>query len=283
MNGGSGPHSMAAPHSMPAPSQPPPSAFVRQPAPTPYGYTQNAAQQQQPYGHYGDLSVPPPPHSLAPVAMHASTHSGSYNANLTGQSRAQNVIVREKPSLKWGIMIAMSGALLGGVLGLGMDARNKQGRAAAAAEARENAAPVTMTAAAQAPAPIAAPIAAPVMAAPPARAPVALAPVVLPSSDGRDRAGVVVPPSSPVKAVTASHKTVTHHAAAHAAPAPVKARQVAAAEPEEKPVKASKPESAEKPEKTAEKKPARDAQTAAAQALLEQANKDTSSTLSGGR
>lgn len=276
MNGGSGPHSMPAPSQ---PSGPPPSAFVRQPAPTPYGYTQNAApQQQQPYGHYGDLSVPPPPHSLAPVAMHSSTHSGSYNANLTGQSRAQTVVIREKPSLKWGIMIAMSGALLGGVLGLGMDARNKQGRAAAAAEALENAAPVTMTAAAQAPAPLAAPIAPPV-AAPPVlapRAPVAQAPVVLPSSDGRDRAGVVVPP---VKAVAASHKTVTHHAAAHAAPAPVKARQVAAAEPEEKaekPVKAAKPE-------PAEKKPARDAQTAAAQALLEQANKDTSSTLSGGR
>lgn len=267
MNGGSGPHSM------PAPSGPPPSVFVRQPAPTPYGYTQNAGpqQQQQPYGHYGDLSVPPPPHSLAPVAMHSSTHSGSYNANVTGQSRAQTVIVREKPSLKWGIMIAMSGALLGGVLGLGMDARNKQGRAAAAAEARENAAPVTMTAAAQAPAPLAAPIAPPVLAA---RVPAAQAPALLPSS-----APVVVPPSSPVKAVAASHKTVTHHAAAHAAPAPVKVRQVAAAEPEEKaekPVKASKPE-------TAEKKPARDAQTAAAQALLEQANKDTSSTLSGGR
>jgi len=213
--------------------------------------------------------------------MHSSTHSGSYNVNATGQSRAQTVVIREKPSLKWGIMIAMSGALLGGVLGLGMDARNKQGRAAAAAEARENAAPVTMTAAAQAPAPLAAPIAPPVIAQPVAQPAFVPAPVVLPSS-----AGVIVPPS-PVKAVAASHKTVAPRAShpSHPAAAPVKARQIAAAaEPEEKPAKAEKPARAEKAEAET-KKPAgsRDAQTAAAQALLEQANKDTSSTLSGGR
>ena len=60
------PASYAPPsYAQPAPHAPPP-AFVRQAAHTPYGFTQ---RQQQQYGQRTNLSAPPPPHSLAPMAM----------------------------------------------------------------------------------------------------------------------------------------------------------------------------------------------------------------------
>ena len=155
------PQSYAPPASQ---SYAPPSAFVRQAAPTPYGFT-----QQQQYGYRNDLSAPPPPHSLAPIAMSADSTNRQFST--TGASRAHSgtMIGREKPSLKWGIMIALSGALLGGVLGLGMDARRQSARAAAASEAKD-AAPPAMVATAL---PVA-PAAPPVVVAPRVAAPAAL-------------------------------------------------------------------------------------------------------------
>ena len=85
-----------------------------------------------------DLSAPPPPHSLAPMAMSADSTGRQFAT--TGFSRTQGGTMsgREKPSLKWGVMIALSGALLGGVLGLGMDARRQSARAAAAPPRRRS-------------------------------------------------------------------------------------------------------------------------------------------------
>ena len=132
----------------PAPRAP---VFARQAAQTPYGFAQNQ-QNQYGSGQYGSLSAPPPPHSLAPVAMGANDYRGpdSTGRNLAYTTSRTNgtVVVREKPSLKWGVMIALTGALLGGVLGLGMDARRQNARAAAAAaDARDNAPPAMVAAA----------------------------------------------------------------------------------------------------------------------------------------
>ena len=245
--------------------------FARQAAHTPYGFSQSQNQQ---YGQYADLSAPPPPHSLAPVAMYASsTHSGT-NPNLN-RSQAGTVLIREKPSLKWGVMIALTGALLGGVLGLGMDARRQSARAAAAAEARD-AAPPAMVAIAlpQAAAPLAAPR--PVLAAVPvpvavAPAPVAninTAPAVLPT------APAIIVPKQPEPAVARTAKPAGRRPTVSLA---AKVNQPKAA-PE--PKAAAEPKAAPVAEKAAEaSKPKKDASTKAAQDLLEQANKDTTNTL----
>ena len=68
----------------------------------------------------------PPPHSLAPVAMGSDAPRRRHRSRRPREPRPGPSCVREKPSLKWGVMIALSGALLGGVLGLGMDARRQR-------------------------------------------------------------------------------------------------------------------------------------------------------------
>lgn len=268
----------------PAPRTP---VFARQAQPTPYGFAQHQ-HQHQPYGQYGDLSAPPPPHSLAPVAMGYERH-----ASATGTNRSQGtVVIREKPSLKWGVMIAVTGALLGGVLGLGMDARRQSARAAAAAEARDVAPPVMVaTALPQAPAPVAPALAAPAPAPKPvvvsslAATAVAPAPAVAAAA-----APVVIAPSAGV-VVTPAPAAKPEAKTAKAAPAPVVRHfsapvrptvSVAAKVPQPKPepvVKAepapSKADKADKADKPAKKDPG----TKAAQDLLEQANKDTTNTL----
>ncbi len=124
-----------APLSVRPMAQPQP-IFARQRQATPYGFVQQ-------YG--SDLnSVPPPPHSLAPVAM------GSHGATITGSHREQpQVTLKEKPSLKWGLMIALTGAVLGGVIGVGMDAKRQQ---QAAASQGQDSAPVAAATAQAAPA-----------------------------------------------------------------------------------------------------------------------------------
>lgn len=265
----------------PAPRSP---VFARQAAPSsspaPYGFVPGRYTD---YPKYGDLSAPPPPHSLAPVAM-----GSERNAVATGTNRSiAPVVVREKPSLKWGVMIAVTGALLGGVLGLGMDARRQSQRAAAMAEASQN--QPAMTAAVPQGLP---PMAANALLAP---APSAAAPAIV--------APVVIPPQAPI-AVTATKQgePVASKEKAEKADKPEKAEKHAkafrgfhggggsiavkvnkpvekaepAAAPEPKVAKAEKAEKAEAAPKAAPKK---DASTSAAQQLLEAANKDTANTL----
>jgi hypothetical protein len=259
------------------PQHSPAPAFVRQAAPTPYGYTQN---QQQHYGR-NDLSAPPPPHSLAPMAMSADSTGRQFSTTGMSQSRSHASSMmssREKPSLKWGIMIALSGALLGGVLGLGMDARRQSARAAAAAEAKD-AAPPAMVATAL---PVAqpAPIAQPVVAAP-VQAPVAVAPpVVVP-------AAAVIPPPPVVlaaapalvvpKAPVHARAAVRPHGflAAKVTPPQRPAPEPKAEAPEPKSTKGADAR-AETPKAPPAKK---DANTSDAMKILEAANKDTTNTL----
>jgi hypothetical protein len=285
------------------PSAPRAPVFARQAAHTPYGFAQH--HQNNPYNHsqYGDLSAPPPPHSLAPVAMGGPDSTGRSYAHQTGSySNRTNgpIVVREKPSLKWGIMIAFSGALLGGVLGLGMDARRQTASAAAASEAKDNAPPAMVVAALPQALPQPVAVAAPRPVAPAAPpAPVLAGNGVVPLTQaiaGQAPAAVVLAPA-PAVVVTppkAEAKIAHAHAAPHFAPAPVKphgflATKVnppkAAPEPKEAPEPKAAPEAKQakadpKPEKT-ETKPAskKDASTSDAMKILEAANKDTTNTL----
>ena len=274
----------------PAPRAP---VFARQAAPmpqsSPYGfgqsqpYYQQQQQQQhqpQPYGHYEDLSAPPPPHSLAPVAM-GSERMHSSSVSVTGSQRAQTVVIRQKPSLKLGVMIALTGALLGGVLGLGMDAKRQQARAAAAANEAHDSVLVPVpamvaaalpteaavnslaghvtTATAIAPAPVAVAAPAPVVLAPSAPIAVTTAKVEPPAKPARHAAAVK---PAPVKHPTFVAAKVT----APKPPPPEKEPPPAA------PAKPTKPEKIEKPE------PVKSAPSDARK-VLEDAIKDTTNTL----
>ncbi len=253
---------------MPAP---PPSVFARHAAPTPYGFTQSP---QPSYG-YGDLSAPPPPHSLAPVAM-VSDRTGP--APVSTARRASSLGLGEKPSLKWGVMIALTGALLGGVLGLGMDAKRQREHAAAASELPDPAA-APPVAAAPAPQPASLLAGNGAIVAPPAplpiaaRAPVVLAPpaplfVTPPKAD---------PPTKPerhAKAPPAPAKHPSFVAGKVSAPKPPPAEKAERPEPAPKPEPVAKPERAPKPGKEPAKAGSSDARK-----VLEDAIKDTTNTL----
>ncbi len=261
---------------MPAPA---PSVFARHAAPTPYGFTHN---QPPAYG-YGDLSAPPPPHSLAPVAM-ISERTGQ--APVSTARRVSSLSLGEKPSFTWGVMIALTGALLGGVLGLGMDAKRQRDHAAASAELPEPAAAaatsVPATPAAPPPASLLAGNGAVVAPAPSpqpvaARAPVVLAPPAPPAPV------FVTPPKADPPAKADKHAKAPLGPAKHpsfvaakvSAPKPSpaeKAEKAEKAEPAPKPV--AKPEKAPKPEKEPAKAGSSDARK-----VLEDAIKDTTNTL----
>ena len=254
------------------PQHSPPPAFVRQAAQTPYGYAQNQ--------HYGrtDLSAPPPPHSLAPMAMSADSTGRQFSTTGMSQSRSRagTMTSHEKPSLKWGVMIALSGALLGGVLGLGMDAHRQSLRAAAAAEATDAAPPAIV--AAVLPAVQAVQAVQPIVIAPPAVA----RPVVVP-------AAAVIPIPPPPVVLAAAPALVVPKAPLHARAA-LKPHGFLAAKvtPPQRPApepkaEAPEPKSSKSAEARAEtpKPPAskKDANTSDAMKILEAANKDTTNTL----
>jgi hypothetical protein len=68
---------------------------------------------------------------------------GSYGGGSTNTGSHQpQVTLKEKPSLKWGVMIALTGAVLGGVIGVGMDAKRQQ---AAASASQQESAPAQVT------------------------------------------------------------------------------------------------------------------------------------------
>ena len=248
---------------------PPPRApvFARQAASTPYGFSQNRQHQQ-----FGDLAVPPPPHSLAPVSM------GSHVTATGSQNRAPSTVtLREKPSLKWGVMIALTGALLGGVLGLGMDANRQKARAAAAADARDSA-PLAVTTALPTGA-------ANALAAVPAVAPIA--PTTLAGTAARP--ATILAASAPVAVTVAPAKTAEPVAkTATAKPAPVRHTGFVAAKiPKPAPEKAEAPAPAEKAAKVEKAEPAKTEKTekapskgsSDARKVLEDAIKDTTNTL----
>lgn len=260
------------PVSLPAPPQP---VFARHASPTPYGFTQSPPR---PHG-YGDLSAPPPPHSLAPVAM-ISDRTGQGPASTA--RRGSSLSLGEKPSLKWGVMIALTGALLGGVLGLGMDAKRQREHASAASASTETAGPAAAVTALPAQAALnglAAPVTPP--APPPAAVLAGNGAVPLAA-----RAPVVLAPPAPVVVVPEkAEKPAKPEKHARVAPPAKHPSFVAAKVPAQKPAPAEKPEAAPepkpaRPEKAPkpEKEPAK-ASSNDARKVLEDAIKDTTNTL----
>jgi hypothetical protein len=93
-------------------------------------YAQNAQTDGHSYG-------PPAPGSLAPTAM-AAYDTGSHRPG------APTIVIRSKPTVKWGVGIAIAGALIGGILGVTM--RNETlRRAAASAQAANDMTPPPTT------------------------------------------------------------------------------------------------------------------------------------------
>lgn len=88
-------------------------------APQSQSYPPGSYAPQQPYA-YGaaplSQSVPAPPSSLAPVAMSAELR----NAMTTGPRAAQTVVIKERPGMRAGLALVAIGALVGGILGVGM-------------------------------------------------------------------------------------------------------------------------------------------------------------------
>jgi hypothetical protein len=105
---------------------PPPRApiFHRSAAPPSYGF--GYGQTGSPYQDGYSMSGAAAPSSLAPVAM-------QQYANNTGSQRIQaqmpTVVIRGKQTVKWGVMIVLAGAFIGGTLGVTL--RNERVRAAA--------------------------------------------------------------------------------------------------------------------------------------------------------
>lgn len=224
------------------------------------------------------LAAPVAPGSLAPVAM------GRYNTP-TGSVRAVVSPPEEKSSTKWGVIIAVTGAILGGVLGIMMNngslAQNGPNPAVAAQNAME---------AAQLPA---------------APQPVAQPPVHQPAQPAVQAPAAAVQgntapaaPAAPAQHATKDdpkdkhdkkghhghHVTAVshHHAPAPAAPiARTHTKPIVAASvpdsPREKPV--TRKEKEDKTEKKAEKT----AETTAAENALKQASKETSLSLGGSK
>jgi hypothetical protein len=268
------------------PSAPRAPIFARQAHPTPYGY----AQQQHRFGHD---TAPPPSQSLAPVAMSTgamSVGAMSVGYNTGSHSAQPTMLIADKPSLKWGVLIAVTGAVLGGVLGVGMDAKRQQARAAAAAQAQESA-PVVAIAQPAALPPVAMQLAAPkpaVAVAPPAVAAQPAQPTVAaqPAQPAPVVAGATLPPQAPIVIAPASaarqakaepakpaHPPVSHGFVGHR-PAPPSHPMVA--------VKVNPPPPAEKAEpKQPESKPEPKAaaKRTDAQKVLEDAIKNTANTL----
>jgi hypothetical protein len=200
--------------------------------------------------HYAQS--PAAPHSLAPVAM------SSLDAGATGpqaaQSDADSATDRSRPSLKTGFVILLAGALIGGLAGVGVRAREN---AAAASQAQtqpvQKAATVT---------PATAPTVNPNAATTVPFANVPFGSLVLPPMPPVAAA----PTTAPAGTTTATTKKATKSAGARAVKPKEKddGYKVASAnteEPKAKPAKEPKPEKvtkAEKPEKPAKaEKPAK--------------------------
>ncbi len=244
------------------------SAFARHAKTVP-----RAAFPQQPRETPAAHALPSSPSSFAPMAYGSDRRLAA-----TGSHRSVGtVMIREKrPSLRWGAMIALTGALLGGALGLAMDARTRVHRAAKSVDVSRIASAVSVTSA-RAPAPVA------LVLGQTSRSwvdPVSHGSKATPS-DSAGTAGAepaalqAAAPAMPGK--VAKPQAFARRSSAAIRPSSPVAPRVSASKLEAtiKPERALKPDAQAKasiPEK-------HDASTKAAQDLLEQANKDTVNTL----
>ncbi len=227
--------------------------------------------------HYAP--APPAPNSLSPVAMAASS-----SAVATGPQRAQHaetLVIRSRPSPRAGMMILLTGALIGGLFGVAMHGRQGQNDAAFAAQPQASSTPP--------PSPMANGLGGPAVLP---QGPPAMPPTAFASPHGPIPGTTVVIPPSAAVAIGVKEKDVKKPAhggrvsAPHAAPTPKLAaatsskkekdsddgwtiasaggsdrkettREVKEPKPEpreSKAERAEKPEKAEKTEKTASKK-----------------------------
>lgn len=259
-------------------------------------------------------SAPPASHSLAPVAMSAPYgHAAPTMPRVAPHGSAETFVIRGKPTMKWGIGILAGGALVGALLGVGLNQRDSSAAAASQMTDPEPAvvvAPATPAQAVpqqatvaqgtvaypagyqpQAPAPVqaqpvVAPVQAPVVAAP-AQTVAAVQPVPAQPGAGYVTAApqpVVIPPQPAVvvaaqPAPPRAAAPVVHHASrAHKAGKATRSRP--AAPPPRVTVAAKVPEpKAEKADKPEPKKRApRDPD---ADAILQKAIANTTNTLGG--
>lgn len=83
-------------------------------------------------------SVPPAPHSLAPMAMSAEVAAVRYPRSRSEET----VVIRPRSKMTLGVAIAIAGAMLGGIVGIALDARLPGARPHVAAAAMEAPQPV---------------------------------------------------------------------------------------------------------------------------------------------
>jgi len=186
--------------------------------------------------HFADNpdTLTPPPYSIAPVAMGADSSQHLRGAPITGSHshRFQPMILasREKPSLKWGILIALTGAVLGSLLGIGMDAKRQARAAASQAQTPMvvvaqpvpqppvvTARPANVAATPAVHAPAAAPVA-------PAAAPVTVAAPAAPPATEPSQPANVIPAQPAVVVSTAPAAPPRHRSWSRPAPAPARGR-----------------------------------------------------------
>jgi hypothetical protein len=235
------------------------------------------------------MSAPPPPHSLAPVAMAAHAR----NTANTGPRAAETIMIRSRPNIRWGMMLLVAGMLVGSTLGVSMRMRDQAMHAQAVASEHDaqvaatqfsmpiayagnqaNSSPVSAPPSASTPAPVAAPTTAVIPPQPGVL--VSAAPAAKPETkdtksdakgdkaDKADKADKDREPSS-------KRVAVAHAKAPPPAPEPASKVNVSAKVSAPPP-----PPPAKEPEKTAKAQPRANDD---AQKLLQAAMKDTTNTL----
>lgn len=226
------------------------------------------------------LAAPVAPGSLAPVAM------GRHNTP-TGSVRAVIVNEPEKSSTKWGVMIAVTGAVLGGMLGIMMNNGALSASAPNPAVAAQNAMEAAQLP--SGPQSVPQPVQAPAAQQPAAPAQPAIQ-LNAPAQQAAPAAAAPVQHATKDEPKDKHEKKGHHHAAAsthHHAPAPAAPvarshnKPIVAASVPDAPREKEKPAKKEKEEKA--EKPAKSAETNAAVDLLKQANKETSFSLGGSK
>lgn len=227
------------------------------------------------------LAAPVAPGSLAPVAM--GQHSAA-----TGSIRAVVTPEPEKSSTKWGVMIAVTGAILGGMLGIMMNNGALSASGPNPAVAAQNAMEAAQLPAA--PQPVPQPMQSPAAQSP--AQPAVQAPA-------QPAVQINTAPAAPAPAQHATkdepkdkhEKKGHHHAAAsthHHTPAPAApvarshTKPIVAASVPDAPREKEKPIRKDREEKT-EKKTEKSAETNAATEALKQASKETSLSLGGSK
>lgn len=258
--------------------------FEAAPQPRPVFYRQEAVGPHHgPYGH-DMMSAPPPPNSLAPVAMGYPGYPHRQHPTDGGVSNTQSVQVStHRPTWRTGAMILLAGVFVGGTFGVGVQARRNAMEAQLDAQAQAVAAAQPMQAPQQ-PVTATAPGPTPIRQTPAQPPPQAYAQA--PASMGLPPGAIVIPPQPGVTVVTQPPAASVARPAA--APAPAPKRNVVAWHPApavhphhsagfvaakvQPPPKADKPEKAEAPAKSGKS-------TTEAEKILKDAIGETTNTL----